>query len=220
MLPLAPLQSHRGRWLTNQRTIIPNKLSHCWESSRTHNRLPNLGIWQRDWVSQGNLTWKVNRIWLQQFHRTGKQTPLENTNKTLCTPGSRRKEQRLHKRLSLTCLCVLGSLWWRCVSIEFCCGIRGTAYNSPGISPFEGGCHYYQCPYHSLASGQTTGREHSLQAHPSEGNWIKDLQSMTLPTRTRPSFPHNQSLPSGSLHKPLILTHQRVDRMKTTITEN
>ena len=25
-------------------------------------------------------------------------------------------------------------------------------------SPFEGGCHY---PYHSLASGQTTGREHS-----------------------------------------------------------
>ena len=33
----------------------------------------------------------------------------------------------------------------------------GTEYNSAGISPFEGGCHY---PYRSLASGQTTGREH------------------------------------------------------------
>jgi len=30
-----------------------------------------------------------------------------------------------------------------------------------GISPFEGGCHYSHYPYRSLASGQTTGREHS-----------------------------------------------------------
>ena len=35
---------------------------------------------------------------------------------------------------------------------------RGTEYNSAGISPCEGGHHY---PYHSLASGQTTGKEHS-----------------------------------------------------------
>ena len=42
---------------------------------------------------------------------------------------------------------------------------QGTAYNSPGISPFEGGCHYYHYPYHSLASGKTTGREHSPQPH-------------------------------------------------------
>ena len=33
-------------------------------------------------------------------------------------------------------------------------------------------------------------------------------------------FPQSQSLPSGSFHKPLILIHQRTDRMKTTITEN
>ena len=40
-----------------------------------------------------------------------------------------------------------------------CHGVRSTEYNSPGTSPFEGGhCHY---PYHSLASGQITGREHS-----------------------------------------------------------
>ena len=30
----------------------------------------------------------------------------------------------------------------------------------------------------------------------------------------------SQSLPSGNVHKPLILLHQRADRMKTTITEN
>ena len=30
----------------------------------------------------------------------------------------------------------------------------------------------------------------------------------------------SQPLPSGSFHKPLILLHQRADRMKTTITEN
>ena len=34
------------------------------------------------------------------------------------------------------------------------------------------------------------------------------------------SFPHSQSIPSGSFHKPLILIHQRADRMKTTVTEN
>ena len=34
------------------------------------------------------------------------------------------------------------------------------------------------------------------------------------------SCSHSQSLWSGSFHKPLILLHQRVDRMKTTITEN
>ena len=38
---------------------------------------------------------------------------------------------------------------------------------------------------------------------------------MAPPNRTRPSFPHSQSLQSGSFHKPLILIHQRADRMKT-----
>ena len=34
------------------------------------------------------------------------------------------------------------------------------------------------------------------------------------------SCSHGQSLWSGSFHKPLILLHQRVDRMKNTATEN
>ena len=58
------------------------------------------------------------------------------------------------------------------------------------------------------------------QLHPSTENWIKDLRSMALPIRTRPTFPHSQSLPLGSFHKLLILPHQLAERLKTTITEN
>ena len=47
-------------------------------------------------------------------------------------------------------------------------------------------------------------------------NWIKDLLSTAPPIRTRPNIPLSQSIPSGSFHKPLMLLHQRADRMKTT----
>ena len=47
-----------------------------------------------------------------------------------------------------------------------------------------------------------------------------DLLSIAPPIRTRPSFPHNQPVPSGSFHKPLIFMFQRAVEMKTTITEN
>ena len=58
------------------------------------------------------------------------------------------------------------------------------------------------------------------QAHPSTENWTKDLLSLAPPIRTRPSVPLNQSVTSGSFHKPLNLLHQKADRVKTTITEN
>jgi len=66
---------------------------------------------------------------------------------------------------------------------------------------------------------QVNNRE-GTQLHTSTENWIKDLLSMTLPIRTRPCFPLLQSLSSGNIHKPLILLHQRADRLKTTMTEN
>ena len=50
------------------------------------------------------------------------------------------------------------------------------------------------------------------QPYPSVDNWIKVLLSKALPTRARLSFSHHQFLPSGSLHKPLGLLHQRADR--------
>ena len=66
---------------------------------------------------------------------------------------------------------------------------------------------------------QVNSRE-GTQLHPSIENWITDLLSMAPPFRIRPSIPLRQSIPSGSFHKPLILLHQRTDRLKTTITEN
>ena len=93
------------------------------------------------------------------------------------------------------------------------CGLLqspGTKYNSVCTSPCEGQ-HYHNYPHHSLP--RPNNRERT-QPCPSTENWIKDLLSM------RPSFPFSQCLPSGSFHKPLILIHQRADRMKNTITEN
>ena len=65
---------------------------------------------------------------------------------------------------------------------------------------------------------QVNSRE-GTQLHPST-DWIKDILSMALPIRTRLSFPLSQSLPSRRFYKPLMLPHQRADRLKTKITEN
>ena len=71
--------------------------------------------------------------------------------------------------------------------------------------------------HHSLAPGK---EQEGNTVHSSAVNYIKDLLSMAQSIRTRSSFPLSQSIPSGSFHKPLILLHQRADRMKHTITEN
>ena len=84
------------------------------------------------------------------------------------------------------------------------------------MGPFEGGLHYLHYLHHSLASGQTTGREHT----PAHQQKIGLTLLMALLFRIRPSLPLSQSLPSENFHKPLILLHQQADRTKTTITEN
>ena len=68
-----------------------------------------------------------------------------------------------------------------------------------------------------VVSGQRTTTEEA-QPHPSADNWIKVLLSKALPTRARLSFPHHQSLPPGSLHKPPSLLIQMADR-RTTIPQ-
>ena len=45
-------------------------------------------------------------IELQNLFKTGKIRLLKGTNRTLCTPGPRRKEQRPHKRLTQTAVSV------------------------------------------------------------------------------------------------------------------
>ena len=193
-------------WVSPVKVQVSSGLSQGW----------GLWVWQ---------TW----VWHKPFWRMLPLTPpeliqdwgdrlLEGTNKTLCSPGPRTKEQWHQKRLTQTCLWVSRSLWWRRGSAVACCRVGGTECSSACMGHFEGGHHYLHYLHHSLVSGQTTGREHS-PAH-QQKNWIKDLLSMAPPIRKRTSFPLSQSPSSGSFHKPLILIHQRADRMKTTITEN
>ena len=94
-------------------------------------------------------------------------------------------------------------------SISFHWSLRKAFLSLLDIHPYRyhKACRVQDC----AASGQTTNRE-GAQAHPSAENWIKDLLSMALTTRAIPSLPHSQSLPSRSLHKPLILIHQRAER--------
>ena len=53
------------------------------------------------------------------------------------------------------------SVQWRCESAVGCCRVRDTECDSVFTRHFEGGLHYLHYLHHSLASGQTIGREHS-----------------------------------------------------------
>ena len=43
--------------------IYTKEVQHCYKSSRTHNRFPNLIIQQRDWETPKNLTLEASGIW-------------------------------------------------------------------------------------------------------------------------------------------------------------
>ena len=86
---------------------------------------------------------------------------LEGTNKSLCTPGPRRKEQWPHKRLTRTCPWVSRSLQQRCGSGVACCRVGGTECSIACMETFEEGHHYLHYLHHNLASGQTTRKEPS-----------------------------------------------------------
>ena len=70
-------------------------------------------------------------------------------------------------------------------------------------------------PY--LASVQTMRRNHS-PTHQQKFE-LKIYWAWPCPPE-QDCFPHSQSRPSGGFLRPLILIHQRADRMKSTITEN
>ena len=139
--------------------IIPKQFSPCCKNSRTHNRYPNLGIWQRDWQSSGNLTLKTSRIWLQYLPRTG-ETDSWRAQQNLVHARTQEKgamaPQETEPDLPV-------SVWESLVEAWINSGVSWGQGHSlqqlgAGISPFEGDSHY---PYHRLASGKTTGREHN-----------------------------------------------------------
>ena len=124
------------------------------------------------------------------------------------------------KILTQTCPWVSRSLWWKRGMAVACCRVGGTEYSTACMGPFERGRHYLHYLYHSLASGQITGRKHSPTLQPNIG--LKIYCGCPPPSEQDPvqNKTLSQSLPSRSFHKSLILLHQRADRLKTTVTEN
>ena len=119
---------------------------------------------------------------------------LEGTNKTMCPPGPRRKEQWPHKRLTQTCLWVSRSLR----------GGVGQQWPAAGSGTWSAAVHAWDLLKEVAIifitstigrGGLRSNNREGTQPHPPTENWIKDLLIMAPPIRTRPS-------------KPLILIHQ------------
>ena len=140
---------------------------------------------------------------IQNLHRTGK-IDFWRAQKKPCAhqdPGERSSDPQ---KTDPDCLWVSRSLQQRCGSGVACCRVGDTKCSSVCMDPFAGGRHYIHYLHDSLVSGLMSNNREGTQPHPSTENWTKYLLSMALPIRTRPTFPHSQSLPSGSFHKPLI----------------
>ena len=77
---------------------------HCCEACRLHIRLASLEIWWRDEKPQGFWLWRPTDLTTQLPLDWRKQRLSEGTNKILCAPGPREKEQWPLQRLCLTYL--------------------------------------------------------------------------------------------------------------------
>ena len=147
----------------------------------------------------------------------GKQTLGGHKQNLVCTPGPRRKEKWPHKRLIQICLWVSRSFQWRLGSAVAWCRIRGTECGSACMTPFEGRHRYLHYFHHSLASGQITGREHSLTHQQKIG--------LKIYWACPPSHQNNTRLPPQSVSPIRKLPqasylYPSEARMKTTIREN
>ena len=156
-----------------------------------------LGSWPHDRVTQD---WEID-TW------TAQREP--------CAPGHSRKEQWPHKRLTQT------FLWLPSGNVVACCRVGGTECSGTCMQSLKKVTIVFITS--TTIWPQVNSRE-GIQLHPSTENRIKHLLSMAPPIRLRPSFSLSQCLPPclppGNFHKPLTILHQRVDRLKTTITEN
>ena len=168
------------------------------------------------------MTLKASRIWLQDSHRTGgdrdstfgvhKQNfaQIRTLGKGAVTP------QETEPDLSGS---VGGSPVEVWVSSGSPQGQRHWQQQSWGVPLGKWDFLEVSLTYHRawrlqgwVISGQTTNRE-GAQSHPPADNCIKVWLCPTLPTRTRPSFPHRQSLPSAST------TRGQTEETRTTILQ-
>ena len=104
-----------GGWLTDWRTLIPQKFTHWTEGSEPHVRLPNLGDRRREEEFLENQTLKPSGNWLQDFDRTGgnRDTTLGEHTQSSVHIRTQRKEQWPQERLNQTYMLVLEGLLQR-----------------------------------------------------------------------------------------------------------
>ena len=187
-----------GGWLTNWRTLIPQKSTPWSEGSEPHVRLPNLGVWQREEVFLENQTLKDSGIWLQDLDRTGgdRESTLRGHKQSRVYIRTQGKEQWPGGRLNQTYLLVLEGLRQRRGVAVAHCGDKDTGSRSSGkyslpwalpesaISPTKE-LGRLQC---WIASGKTTNRE-GTQPHPSADKQIKVLLSSVHQSNTQLYLP-------------------------------
>ena len=199
-----------GWWLTNWRTLIPQKSTHWREGSEPHVRLPNLEVrqWEEEFLEDQTL--KGSGIWLQDFDRTGgnRDSTLGGHTQSSVLIRTQGKEQWPHRRLNQTYLLVLeiscrgcGWLWLTVGTRTLAAEVLGsTPWHEPSQSlPFTPPKSLVGSSAGSSQAKRPTGREPSPTHQQTSGfkfYWA-------LPRRATPSSTHHQSLPSGSLHKPL-----------------
>ena len=85
---------------------------------------PTWGLGKGTKNPQGIWLWRPVGFDYRNYTRLWKQL-LKGTNKTLCIPGPRRKEQWPHKRLTQTCLWMFRSLQERSGLVVACCSAGG-----------------------------------------------------------------------------------------------
>ena len=152
----------------------------------------------------------------QNLHGTGETDSWKAQTKPVCI-RTREKGTVISQETDPDCPCMSRSLWQRHGLAVACCRIRGTECGS--IWVWELLKEVSIIFITSTIVWPQVKKQGGNTPHWSTEYWIEDLHSMAPPIRTRPSIPLSQSLPSGSFHKPLVLIHQRAERMKTTITD-
>ena len=175
-----PAIEPQGERFTNRRAIMPKRFSQSCEGSRSQNRLPNLGIQQRDWGAPGDLPLKVSGIWLRNFHRPGeRETP--GGHRQTCVhqdPGEMSHEPTKDR----------ATLAWESPGVSWCGrGQQWSAVGSGALAAYVLEVPITSITSSSLARGQNTGREHSL-THPQETE-LQIYWAWLCPSEQHPVFP-------------------------------
>ena len=146
-------------------------------------RVSHVEVWVNSGLPQGQGLW-VQQTWVwhkpswrrspltpqqsrQNLHRTGDTDSWRAQTKPLVyqDPGEKGSDPtRDWPRLAHECPGVTGrGLGWQWPGLGsgLVGRVEGTECSSVWMWPFEGGPHYLHYIHHSLAAGQTTGREHS-----------------------------------------------------------